>query len=58
MLLPVNPQEASALLDRLETQHQEIPEIVFAPRPETYILTFRNFNKNNEPNYSQKIKQR
>ena len=44
MLLPVNPQEASTLLDRLETKYQEIPEIVFVPRPETYILTFRNFN--------------
>ena len=38
LLLPVNPQEASTLLDRLETEYQEIPELIFVPKPETYIL--------------------
>lgn len=38
LLLPVNPQKASDLIDRLENKYQETPELVFVPRPETYIL--------------------
>ncbi|MFH1890986.1 MAG: hypothetical protein ABIJ91_05510 [Candidatus Kuenenbacteria bacterium] len=38
LLLPNDSHKATELLDNLEVKYKEIPELVFVPKPETYIL--------------------
>ena len=38
LLLPSDSHKAAELIDNLEVKHKEIPELVFVPQPETYIL--------------------
>ena len=39
VILPSDRKQASALIETLAKKyHKEIPQLVFVPRPETYIL--------------------
>lgn len=38
LILPSDSLKASDLLDDLEVEYKETPELVFVPQPETYIL--------------------